>query len=237
MLLNRRGLSTMIVCRDCEHIFLCKNCQAPLACHDDECNLPNEFVCHSCGAREPMHLVCPKCSGTAIKYIGVGTQTVEREIKKLFPQVKILRIDKDVKTRELASDIQNADILVGTQFFIRNYLPQIKNIGLVGVVSADTLIYRPDFRSGEKIFSWLTGIINFTAERKSSAIIQTFFPSDFSISSAVNEKPELFYSEELENRQTLRYPPFGRLAKLAYACPSEKNCVDEEVRIFKILGN
>jgi primosomal protein N' (replication factor Y) len=237
LLLNRRGLSTMIVCRDCEHIFLCKNCQAPLACHDDERNLPSQFVCHSCGTREPMSLVCPNCRGTAIKYIGVGTQTVEREIKKLFPQAKVLRIDKDAPISNIQYQIAEADIFIGTQFFIRNYLPQIKNIGLVGVISADTLIYRPDFRSGEKIFSWLTGIINFAGERKSSVIIQTFFPNDFSIRSAADGKPESFYAEELENRQALRYPPFGRLIKLVYACPSEKTCAEEAARLFKVLEN
>lgn len=235
LLLNRRGLSTMILCRDCDHVFRCKNCQTPLACHDDECNLPSQFVCHNCGAAEPVQLVCPKCRGASIKYLGTGTQTVEREIKKVFPKAKVLRIDQDAKIQELTSNIPNADILIGTQYFVRNYLSQIKNIGLVGVVSADTLIYRPDFRSGEKIFSWLTDIVNFALETKSLAVIQTFFPNNFVVQAATGGKYDDFYKEELENRKMLRYPPFGKLIKLAYSSSEEKKCADESASLSRTL--
>ena len=235
LLLNRRGLSTMILCRDCDYVFRCKNCQTPLACHDDECNSPSQFVCHNCGATEPVQLVCPKCRGTSIKYLGTGTQTVEKEIKKVFSKAKVLRIDQDAKIQELASNITNADILIGTQYFIRNYLAKVKNIGLVGVISADTLIYRPDFRSGEKIFSWLTDLVNFASETKSLAVIQTFFPNNFVVQAATGGKYDDFYKEELENRKMLRYPPFGKLIKLAYGSSEEKKCADESARLSRTL--
>lgn len=235
LLLNRRGLSTMILCRDCEHVFRCENCRMPLACHDNECSLPNKFICHNCGAAEPVQIVCPKCRGASIKYLGVGTQTVEREIKKIFPEKKVLRIDKDAPISDIKYQISNADVYIGTQFFIRNFLSQIKNIGLVGVVSADTLIYRPDFRSGEKTFSWLTGIINFFRQLKSFVVIQTFFPNNFVVRAAVEENPEFFYLEELDNRRSLGYPPFGRLIKLIYASSEEKKCSDEAAKLFRLL--
>ncbi len=235
LLLNRRGLSTVVLCRDCNHIFRCKNCETPLVCHDDECNLPNQFICHNCGAKEPIQLVCPKCRGANIKYFGVGTQTVEKEIKKLFPNSKVIRIDKDMKIPDSDSQIINSEIFIGTQFFIRNYLSRIRNIGLVGVVSADTLLGKPDFRSGEKTFNWLTGLINFSNQIKSSVFIQTFFPNNFVVQSAVREKPELFYLEELDNREALGYPPFGKLIKLAYGDSEEKKCVAESNKLFKII--
>jgi primosomal protein N' (replication factor Y) len=236
LLLNRRGAGTTIICRDCDHIFKCKTCETPLVCHDEGCSLPNKFICHNCGAEEPVQLVCPKCHGTSIKYLGVGTQTVEKEIKKIFPKTKIIRIDKDAKfpNLDISSD---AEIFIGTQLFIKNYLAQIKNIGLIGVISADTLIYRPDFRSGEKIFSWLTNIINFSYTVKSPIIIQTFFPNNFVIQGVIEGKAESFYLEELENRQILNYPPFGRIIKLAYSDTEEKKCFNEADKVFKLLKN
>ncbi|MFA5413718.1 MAG: primosomal protein N' [Patescibacteria group bacterium] len=235
LLLNRRGLSTTIVCRDCEHVFRCKNCEMPLVCHNDECGLPNQFVCHNCGAAEPAQLVCPKCRGTSIKYIGTGTQTVEKELKKCFPKTKILRIDKDANIKEGVT--LDADIFIGTQYFVRNYLPRVENVGLIGVVSADTLIYRPDFRSEEKTFSWLMGIINLAREVKISAVIQTFFPNNKVVRSVALENPSLFYDEELENRKLSNYPPFGRLIKLAYSDSDPQKCADEAAKLFKILEN
>jgi len=236
LLLNRRGLSTVILCRDCNHIFRCKNCELPLVCHDDECNLPSQFICHNCGAKEPIQLVCPKCRGADIKYIGVGTQTVEKEIKKLFPNSKIVRVDIDTKIPESDSQILNSEIFIGTQFFIRNYLTQIKNIGLVGVISADTLLSRPDFRSGEKTFNWLTGLINFSGQIKSPLIIQTFFPNNFVIQSAVDENYENFYQKEIEDRKNLHYPPFGKLVKLVYGHPNEKKCTFELIDLFNKIN-
>lgn len=235
LLLNRRGLSTMILCRDCDHVFKCKTCDLPLACHDEECGLPKQFICHNCGKTELVQLVCPKCRGTDIKYLGVGTQTVEKEIKKIFSQIKVLRIDKDVPMEKIYPQISGADVFIGTQFLIRNYLYKIKNIGFLGVISADTMIYRPDFRSGEKIYSWLTGIINFSREAKIPVIVQTFFPNNFVIRSAIQEKPELFYLEELDNREALGYPPFGKLIKLAYGDSEEKKCIAEASKLFKII--
>lgn len=237
LLLNRRGLSTVVLCRDCNHIFRCKNCELPLVCHDDECNLPSQFICHNCGEKEPLQLVCPKCRGADIKYFGVGTQTVEKELKKLFPNSKIIRIDKDTKIPESDSQIINSEIFIGTQFFIRNYLTRIKNIGLVGIVSADTLLGRPDFRSGEKTFNWLTGIINFSEQIKSPIVIQTFFPNNFVVQSAVDGDYENFYQKEIEDRKNLLYPPFGKLIKLVYGHQNEKKCAFELLDLFNKINS
>lgn len=236
LLLNRRGSSTLILCRDCDNVFKCEKCQIPLACQDDACSLPNRLICRNCGREEQIHLRCPNCRGTAIKYLGTGTQTVEKEIRKIFPKARVLRIDQDAETANIAKEFNSADIFIGTQFFIRNYLEAIENTGLVGVISADTLVYRPDFRSAEKIFSWLTKLVNFAGERKSQIFIQTFFPNNYFIQAVVSGSPDLFYNEELDNRMSLGYPPFMRLAKLSYSDTAEAVCAREISNIYEELA-
>ncbi len=237
LLLNRRGGSTLILCRDCDYVFRCKRCDNPLTCHENECNLPNKLICHNCGSEEPISLKCPNCQGSSIKYAGMGTQALEREIKKIFPEKKILRIDSDSETANIGKKIAEADILIGTQFFIRNYLIQTQDVGLVGIFSADTLLYRPDFRSSEKTFSWLRSIINFAHSLKTVIIIQTFFPNNFVIQGAAGIKPDEFYGEELDNRLNLNYPPFGFLAKLSYADKNAETCLKEASNLYEKIKN
>jgi len=234
LLLNRLGRSTLMLCRDCDYIFRCKNCQMPMVCHDDN-NTSYKFVCRNCGIEEPGQIICPECRGTNIKYLGTGTQKVEKEIKKIFPGVKILRIDKNSSMLNIQNQLSSSYIFIGTQFFIRNFLSNIKNIGLIGVISADTLIYRPDFRSGEKIFLWLTSLVNFGQQIKSPVFIQTFFPNNFFIQSAVTGDYEKFYQQELSERRDLLYPPFGKLIKLLYSHSKEKKCILESNLLFKEL--
>ncbi len=237
LFLNRRGAGNTIVCRDCDHVFRCKNCDTPLSHREGERGLPGKFVCCNCDKEESVQFICPKCRGANIKYLGIGTQTVEKEIKKIFSGVNILRIDKDSEVQNFNLQISAADVIIGTQFFIKHYLTKVKNTGMVGVISADTLIYRPDFRSGEKMFSWLTKIANFSREIKNPLFIQTFFPNNFIIQSIVREEPDSFYLEELDNRQMLKYPPFGKIIKLVYGNTERKICLDEGLKIFKALEN
>jgi primosomal protein N' (replication factor Y) len=236
LLLNRRGSSTLILCRDCDYVFKCEKCQAPLACCEDVCNLPSKFICRNCGREKPVHLKCPNCHGAAIKYLGTGTQTVEREMRKLFPRAKVLRIDKDAKIAKIVKEFGQASIFIGTQFFIRNYLERIRDIGFLGIISADTLTYSPNFRSAEKTFSWLMKLINFAGETKSPVCVQTFFPNNYFIQAVIRGNPEIFYNEELDNRMSLGYPPFSRLAKLVYADFKEEICVNEASHIYNELS-
>jgi primosomal protein N' (replication factor Y) len=235
LLLNRRGAATFVVCRDCGYVFKCPNCQTPYACHEDVCYLPSKFLCHNCNKEEATRLACPNCRGASIKYFGTGTQTVEREVKKIFPQVKIARIDKDIKIQNTKYQIRDTEIFVGTQFFIKNYLSQAQNIGLIGVVSADTLLFRPDFRAGEKTFAWLTSIINHSQQIKSHVLIQTFFLNNFVIQSAAARNYEEFYKKEIEEREKFGYPPFGKLIKLIYGHTNEKKCNFEKTDLLKKL--
>jgi primosomal protein N' (replication factor Y) len=157
-------------------------------------------------------------------------------MRKLFPRAKVLRIDKDAKMAKIVKEFGQANIFVGTQFFIRNYLERIRDIGFLGIISADTLTYSPNFRSAEKTFSWLMKLINFAGETKSPVCVQTFFPNNYFIQAAVRGNPEIFYNEELDNRMSLGYPPFSRLAKLVYADFKEEICVNEASHIYNELS-
>jgi len=246
LLLNRRGASTLMFCSDCDYIFRCPNCEIPLVCHEDERKL-TKFVCHKCGQESPSRLTCPNCHGTSIKFFGTGTQTVEREVRKIFFESKVTRIDKDAKILNsppkadppLADrfQISDSDIYIGTQFFIRNYLHRIKNLGLIGVISTDTLLFRPDFRSGEKTYQWLTKIINFGNQTKNPVLIQTFFPNNFVVQAILSQNYESFYNQEAEERKKFGYPPFGRLVKLVYSHKNEKKCAFENMNLFKNLNS
>jgi primosomal protein N' (replication factor Y) len=236
LLLNRRGTSTLVICRDCNYVFKCPSCDLPLVCHEENFGACSKLICHRCGYEGPIPLACPNCRGTSIKFFGTGTQKVEREVKEIFPHAKIARIDKDVKINsKFQFQIPDAEVFVGTQFFIKNYLPQIKNIGLIGVVSADTLLFRPDFRSGEKTFEWLTKIINLSKERKSRILIQTYLLNNFIVQSAIAHNYDDFYKQEIEERQKFNYPPFGKLLKLIYQHKNEKKCAFEFSELSKSL--
>lgn len=221
-LLNRRGTSTLVICHDCDYVFKCPTCELPLVCHEENFGTCNKLICHHCKYEESIPLSCPNCRGASIKFFGTGTQKVEQEVKELFPHAKVARIDKDVQIPDFRSQIPDSDILIGTQFFIKNYLPQIKNIGLIGIISADTLFFRPDFHSGEKTFEWLTKIINLSKERKSRILIQTYLLNNFIVQSAVAGNYEDFYKREIEEREKFNYPPFGKLLKLIYQHENEK---------------
>ncbi len=236
LLLNRKGAFTLMLCRDCDYIFKCPNCKTPLVCHEDESGLCHGLWCHYCGYQEEVPLTCPNCHGVSIRFLGAGTQTVEKEIKRLFSKAKTLRIDKDIKKIDI-SQLAINDIFIGTQFFIKNYLPEVKNIGLIGIISTDTLLFRPDFRSGEKTFAWLSNIINFGQRIKSHVFAQTFFPNNFVIQSAVAQNYKDFFKREIEEREKLGYPPFRRLAKLIYRHQHEKKCTFESFILCEKIKN
>jgi len=224
LLLNKRGSSNMVACRDCEHVFSCKDCGKPLVYHEDA---TKKLICHNCGYKEVASLNCPKCRGVSLKFIGAGTEKVEKEIKKLFPAANVLRIDKDAMIKEAG----DADIYIGTEFFIKNYLPQINNIDLVAIISADSLIFRPDFRSGEKTFEWVTKIMNISDQKKSLFILQTFYPDNYIFKLALKREYEFFFNEELTGRKNFSYPPFGKLIKLTYSSKNERM---SNLEIFKV---
>jgi primosomal protein N' (replication factor Y) len=217
LLLNRRGFSISLICKDCGHIYKCPDCSVCLIYHRSTMQLK----CHQCGYEEPAPATCDKCGGEQIKYKGTGIQKAEDYLKMMFPQARILRMDKDT-TRQKGAHIsilerfarQKADILLGTQMVAKGLnFPGVK---LVGVLQADTGLHFPDFRASERTFQLLSQVAG-RAGRKDSlgeVVIQTYSPGESSIIAAQKHNYPRFYQEEIGSRKALKYPPFSRLMRI-----------------------
>ena len=204
--LNRKGLATLITCRDCGYVGACPNCKLPLTYHTSK-----ELICHHCGYKQDLFLFCPKCQSPNIKITGTGTEKVELETKNLFPQAKVIKIDITTPYKE---GLKNIDIIIGTQFAFEQINWQ--KINLIGVINADTLFYLPDYRSLEKTFNLLNKLALFLKDTKKELLVQTFSPANYVFDALKNLDLKLFYKSELEERKTLNYPPYCQLIKLIY---------------------
>ena len=184
LFLNRRGHSSFMMCRDCGYVMQCPHCDISLTYH----RVSNEMKCHYCGHDTGVPEICPECSSNHIRYFGTGTQKVEEELLKLLPEARIVRMDVDTTGRKgahekLLDHFQSgkADILLGTQMIAKGL--DFPNITLVGVLSADTMLHLPDFRSGEKTFQLLTQVSGRAGRHELSGevVIQTYTPEHYSI--------------------------------------------------------
>lgn len=211
LLLNRRGYHTFISCCDCKQTVTCPNCSVPLTYH----KVNNMLVCHYCGHIEKMITVCPNCGKNHIKQTGFGTQKVEDEVAKLFPNARLLRMDADTTYSRTAYEknfraFENGeyDIMLGTQMIAKGL--DFPNVTLVGVVSIDKALFSGDFRSYERTFSLLTQVVGRCGrgEKQGRAFIQTFVPQHYVINLAAKQDYEEFYRQEIEMRRSLLYPPF-----------------------------
>lgn len=238
---NRRGASTFVVCRDCGFVSECPNCEIPLTYHPSEGEV---LKCHHCDFRTKVPVICPKCKSHAIRYFGLGTQRAEIEAKKMFPKARIMRMDKDT-TRKRGSHetIYNNfasgdfDILVGTQLIAKGW--DLPNVAVVGVISADTMLNLPDFRSAERTFSLLTQVAGRTGRgyHPGKVIIQTYNPESYAIKTAAKHDYVEFYQREIRDREKYSYPPFSTLIKLTFSSTNNKKAEDETNQLMRILEN
>ncbi len=217
LLLNKRGFSTVLICKECGHTCMCPNCSVYLRYHRTD----NSVKCHFCGYQIAAPQVCPKCKGEQIKYKGTGIQRAEEFIKELFPVAKVLRMDQDTTKRKGAhiSILQdfangNADILIGTQMVSKGL--NFPGVALVGVISADTGLHLPDFRASERTFQLLTQVAGRAgrADSEGEVIVQTYFPEEKAVTSARTHDFETFYNSEILSRKELNYPPFSKLSRV-----------------------
>lgn len=211
LMLNRRGYSSFVMCRDCGYVLPCPNCDISLTLHMDT----KRMKCHYCGHEEHIPYQCPQCKGDKMRYYGTGTQKIEEEIKQLFPQMRVLRMDVDTTRRKgahekLLTAFENfeADILLGTQMIAKGL--DFPNVTLVGVLNADTALNLPDFRASERTFQLLTQVSGRAgrAEKSGEVIIQSFNPEHYAIQLARNQNYEEFYQKEMSIRHQGDYPPF-----------------------------
>ncbi|MDZ4224679.1 MAG: primosomal protein N', partial [bacterium] len=239
LLLNRRGFANFLLCEDCGKALECPNCSISLTYHKN----PPSLVCHYCDTKIAPPENCPFCQSLAIKPLGEGTQSLEEELKKNFPDAGIFRLDRDTATkREDRHAILKAmksgkiDILIGTQMIAKGH--DFPNVTLVGVILADTHLHLPDFRSREKTFQLLTQVAGRSGRgaKAGRVLIQTFYPEDMSLLCAQKHDFETFSQQELMARETLLYPPFSRLAQIRVQGPDEKNVEMTAKALKKYLG-
>ena len=211
LMLNRRGYSSFVMCRDCGYVLPCPNCDISLTLHMDT----KQMKCHYCGHEERIPYRCPICDGDKIRYYGTGTQKVEEELQTLLPEARVIRMDVDTTRKKGAHEKllnafgnHEADILLGTQMIAKGL--DFPNVTLVGVLNADTALNLPDFRSSEKTFQLLTQVSGRAGrgEKTGEVFIQTFNPSHYSIQLAKAQDYEAFYQKELKVRHQGNYPPF-----------------------------
>jgi primosomal protein N' (replication factor Y) len=219
LFLNRRGYATFVQCHECGHICQCPRCSVALTFHLDDRTLK----CHYCQFATVPPETCATCRGTRVEYFGTGTQKVEREVRRLFPQARVARMDRDATggrhaMQEILSRLARGeiDILIGTQMITKGH--DFPRITLVGVVSADVTLGLPDFRAAERTFQLLTQVAGRAGrgEIPGEVIVQTFAPQHYAIHHAQAHNFQGFYSEEVTYRKQLNYPPAVRLAAVRF---------------------
>ncbi len=217
LFLNRRGHSTFVSCRDCGLVLKCPRCSISLTYHLDEDNLS----CHYCGLQKQNPKICPKCGSKNIKYFGVGTQKLEREFQKKFCIKNTLRMDADTtrfkNSHEKILDIfrsGKSKVLLGTQMISKGL--DFPNVTLVGVITADTSINLPDFRSAERTFQMIAQVAGRSGRgsKEGKVVVQTYTPEHYSIKYAQVHDFIGFYNEEIKLRKELAYPPFTHIANI-----------------------
>ncbi|MFH1062332.1 MAG: primosomal protein N' [Candidatus Omnitrophota bacterium] len=223
--LNRRGFSTFVNCAKCGYVLRCPKCNLALVYHADHKNL----VCHYCNYTQQAVQICPECNGNYINYAGTGTQKVESELRRVFPQARIERMDSDSMRKktahfEILDDFKTRkiDILVGTQMLAKGL--DFPNVTLVGVISADISLNLPDFRASERTFSLLTQVAGRAGrgETAGKVIVQTYTPEHYAIQCAIEHDYHGFYAKEIEFRKQLNLPPFSHLISLVLRSKEEK---------------
>jgi len=230
LFINHRGYGSSIICRDCGEVTKCQNCQLPFIYHENAGQSSGFLYCHHCHIKSEMPPFCPKCNGANLKLSGLGTQKVESEIKKLYPKAKIIRIDKDIGH---VIDFPKTDIIIGTEYALK-YL-DFEKIKLIGVVSADTFLYLPNFQSTIRTFQLLTKFPYLSPA--SEIIIQTYTPENLAIKNIVLQKYEKIYQKELESRQSFHYPPFYQIIKLIYQNKDKKTCLNQTNWLYHELSS
>ena len=251
LFLNRRGYSTFIMCRNCGYTVKCKNCNISMTYHSYE----NKLKCHYCGYEEKLVKTCPECGSDKIRYFGTGTQKLEQEIHKQFPNAKTIRMDVDTVTKknsheEILNKFKNEDIdiLIGTQMVVKGH--HFPKVTLVGVIAADSSLNIDDYRATERTFQILTQVAGRAGRENlpGKVIIQSYNPENFSIQNAQKQNYEEFYETEIALRKQLKYPPFCDIIIIGFNSISEKeiikvsnfayeylnkNLKTEEFKIFK----
>jgi primosomal protein N' (replication factor Y) len=236
--LNRRGFSPAIVCRNCESVYQCPNCSISMTYHAH----PKMLRCHYCGYTKMLPIICPECGSKDMSVFGVGTQRVEEELNKLFPEARIFRLDGDTATSK--ENYEKAfrgikdysyDILLGTQMIAKGF--DFPRVSLVCIINADTALYLPDFKSTEKTFQLITQVAGRCGRGKTAGkvIVQTSHPEHYAIKYAKQHDYQSFYNKEVIARKSLIYPPFCDIAKIVVKNKNNDRAESDAQKLFDLL--
>lgn len=234
LLMNRRGFASFLLCRECSHVPTCDSCSTSMTYHEEG----RFLACHHCGARRPVPPVCPSCGSVYLRQFGAGTQRVVSELEALLPDLPVVRMDADTTTgrggheRCLAEfeDLASG-VLVGTQMVAKGL--DYPDVTLVGVLSADTTLHLPDFRSAERTWQLLCQVAGRAGRgpRGGSVVVQTYWPDHPAIRAVATGMRDAFVGEEWDLRRGLGYPPFGRLVNVVVASAEERAAKSHADRI------
>ena len=237
---NRRGYAPIIECVTCGHIPVCRNCDVSLTFHQ----FTNSLKCHYCGFSEKNQKKCLKCNSVKIDMKGYGTQQIEEQIKSFFPSAKVDRMDWDTTRGKYSVDkifekFENhqIDILIGTQMVTKGL--DFKNIGLVGVINADNILFFPNFRANEKAFQILTQVAGRAGRSKikGSVLIQTFSSNNKIFDLIKKQNHDGFYKKEIAERNQFNYPPYYRLIKISIKSRDIETLIKASNWLFQSLSN
>lgn len=240
LLINRRGFTTYVFCRSCGYVAQCKNCSIPMIFHAST----NELRCHYCNHRQQTYTICPECSSTYIKHYGTGTQKVEQEIQRKFPQARVLRLDSDVTSRKNAHyeiieafSRGEADILIGTQMIAKGL--DLHGVTLVGVLASDSVFTFPDYRSMERGFQLLTQVAGRAGRGKDpgKVIFQCYSSHLYPLMCAQKQDYSCFYSFEIVEREKYNYPPFSQLIRIILSSEYYNPTFSEAIKLAKYLDD
>jgi primosomal protein N' (replication factor Y) len=238
LFVNRRGFSPFMLCRDCGAILQCKHCQVSLTLHRGQKTL----LCHYCGYSQHPATLCPTCGSTRMKGHGIGSERIEEEVRQLFPEARVARLDSDTtanRSHYLATlkavRTRQVDILIGTQMIAKGL--HFPHITLVGVVWADSGLGMPDYKAAERTFSLLAQVTGRAGrgDDPGRVIVQTYQPHHYSIHLAQQHDYAGFYDREIEARQPLRYPPFSRLVNIRFSGKVEKRVEQAAAMVASFL--
>ena len=226
LLINRRGYNTFIACNECGHIITCPNCSISLTYH----SYNNRLTCHYCGYSKPLDNICPECNSDAVRYSGYGTQRIEDELSRLFPEARVLRMDADTTTAKFSHQklldsfaAGEYDILIGTQMVAKGL--DFENVTLVGVVNADNSLYDESYTASERSFDLITQVVGRAGRRgeKGTAVIQTINPFNETIEFAANQDYKGFYENEISMRRLMIYPPYCDIISAVFTGENEND--------------
>ena len=238
LLLNRRGFSSFVACRACGERLQCINCAVTLTYHRRD----RRMLCHYCNYAQKVPSVCPKCASEYLNFVGTGSEKVEEELHRDFPEARIARMDRDTVSgkRHFESILHgfregDYDILVGTQMIAKGH--DIPNVTLVGVVSADIGLGLPDFRAGERTFQLLTQAAGRAGrgDLPGIVLIQTINPEHYAIRFASEQNYAGFYAKEIQFRKLMRYPPFSALANVLVRSQKQEDALAMSSELGRLL--